>query len=34
MIGDFHLVAASVVAWVGIGLSSAVAILGPSVRKA
>jgi len=34
MIGDFHLVAASIVAWVGIVLSSAVAILGPSVRKA
>jgi hypothetical protein len=34
MIGDFHLVAASIVAWVGIGLSSAVAVLGPSVRKA
>ena len=34
MIGDFHLLAASVVAWVGIGLASAVAILGPSVRKA
>jgi hypothetical membrane protein len=34
MIGDFHLLAASVVAWVGIGLASAVAILGPSVPKA
>ena len=32
-IGDFNLVAASVVAWIGIGISSAVAILGPSVRK-
>lgn len=29
-IGDFRLVAASVVAWVGIGISSAMAILGPS----
>jgi hypothetical protein len=29
-IGDFGLVAASVVAWIGIGISSAVAILGPS----
>lgn len=29
-IGDFRLVAASVVAWIGIGVSSAVAILGPS----
>jgi hypothetical protein len=32
-IGDFHLLAASVVAWIGIGISSAVAILGPSVRR-
>jgi hypothetical protein len=32
-IGDFNLLAASVVAWIGIGISSAVAILGPSVRK-
>jgi hypothetical membrane protein len=32
-IGDFHLLAASVVAWVGIGISSAVAILGPSVHR-
>jgi hypothetical membrane protein len=29
-IGDFRLVAASVIAWVGIGISTAVAILGPS----
>jgi hypothetical membrane protein len=29
-IGDFRLFAASTVAWVGIGISSAVAILGPS----
>jgi uncharacterized membrane protein YeaQ/YmgE (transglycosylase-associated protein family) len=34
MIGDFHLLAASIGAWVGIGISSAVAILGPTVRKA
>ena len=34
MIGDFHLLAASIVAWVGIGIATAVAILGPSVRKA
>ncbi len=33
-IGDFHLVGASIVAWVGIGVSSAVAILGPSERRA
>ena len=32
-IGDFHLVAASIVAWVGIGISSAVAILAPSMRR-
>ncbi len=29
-IGDFRLVSASAIAWVGIGVSSAVAILGPS----
>ena len=29
-IGDFRLFAASLLAWVGIGISSAVAILGPS----
>ena len=29
-IGDFRLFAASILAWVGIGISSAVAILGPS----
>lgn len=33
MIGDYHLLAASVVAWIGIGVSSAVAILGPSERR-
>ena len=33
-IGDFHLLGAIIVAWIGIGISSAVAILGPSVRKA
>ena len=33
-IGDFHLLGATLVAWVGIGISSAVAILGPSLRKA
>jgi len=33
-IGDFHLLAASIVAWIGIGVSSAVAILGPSERGA
>ena len=29
-IGDFRLLAASALAWVGIGISSAVAILGPT----
>lgn len=29
-IGDFRLLAASVLAWIGIGISSAVAALGPS----
>jgi len=29
-IGDFRLLAASILAWVGIGISSAVAALGPS----
>ena len=33
-IGDFHLVTASIVAWIGIGISSAVAILGPSEHRA
>ncbi len=32
-IGDFHLLAASIAAWVGIAVSSAVAILGPSTRR-
>ena len=29
-IGDFRLLAASVLAWVGIGISSTMALLGPS----
>ena len=33
-IGDFHLVMASIGAWVGIGISSALATLGPSMRRA
>jgi hypothetical protein len=33
-IGDFRLVPASVVAWVGIGFVSIVSILGPTRRKA
>jgi hypothetical protein len=32
-IGDFRLVAASVGAWVGIGLSSVVAVLGPAGKR-
>ena len=32
-IGDFHLIAASIVAWVGIAISSAMAILAPQVRR-
>ena len=33
-IGDFHLVSASLGAWLGIGISSAVATLGPTRRGA
>jgi hypothetical protein len=33
MLGDFHLLGASIVAWVGIAISSAVAILGPTMHK-
>ncbi len=29
-IGDYHLIGASILAWVGIGLVSVVSILGPS----
>ena len=32
-IGDFHLIAASIVAWIGIAISSAMAVLGPQVRR-
>jgi hypothetical protein len=32
-IGDFHLLAATAVAWVGIGVVSLVAVLGPSRRS-
>jgi hypothetical protein len=31
-LGDYHLVGASIIAWVGIGLVSVVAVLGPSAR--
>ncbi len=30
LIGEFHLIGASVAAWVGIGIVSVVAVLGPS----
>jgi hypothetical protein len=33
-IGDFRLVAASAVAWIGIGFVSVIAILGPTRRDA
>jgi hypothetical protein len=33
-LGDFRLVAASIVAWVGIGFISVVSILGPTRRSA
>ena len=32
-LGDYQLLGASVVAWVGIGLVSVVAVLAPSVRR-
>jgi hypothetical protein len=32
-IGDYHLLGASVVAWVAIGLVSVVAVLGPSAQR-
>jgi hypothetical protein len=31
-IGDYHLVAASILAWVGIGIVTLVAVLGPTRR--
>lgn len=33
-IGDFRVVPASVVAWVGIGLTAVAAVLGPSRKRA
>ena len=33
-IGDFHLLGASIVAWIGIGLSSLISVLGPSRKQA
>jgi hypothetical protein len=32
-IGDYNLLGASIVAWVGIGLVSVVAVLGPSAER-
>ena len=32
-IGDYHLLGASIVAWVGIGLVSIVAVLGPTAGR-
>lgn len=32
-IGDFHLIGASVLAWVGIAIVSAVAVLGPATER-
>ena len=32
-IGDYHLLGASILAWVGIGLVSVVAVLGPTVER-
>jgi hypothetical protein len=33
-IGDFHLISASVVAWIGIGLVALAATIGPARRRA
>jgi hypothetical protein len=33
VIGDFHLVGASIAAWVGIAIVSVVAVLGPSGKR-
>src|ERR1035437_2187309 len=33
-VGDFHLIAASVVAWAGIGFVEVLSILGPTTRPA
>jgi len=33
VIGDFHLIGASITAWAGIGIVSVVAVLGPSERR-
>ena len=33
MIGEFHLIGASIAAWVGIGIVSVVAVLGPTGQR-
>ena len=33
VIGDFHLVGASIAAWIGIAIVSVVAVLGPSGKR-
>jgi hypothetical protein len=33
VIGDFHLLGASIAAWIGIGIVSVVAVLGPSGKR-
>lgn len=33
MMGDYHLVGASIVAWVGIGIVALVGLLGPARRR-
>lgn len=32
-VGDFHLIGASIGAWVGLGVVSVIAVLGPSERR-
>jgi hypothetical membrane protein len=32
-IGNFHLIAASIVAWIGIAISATIAVLGPQVHR-
>ena len=32
VIGDFHLVGASIVAWIGLAIVSVIALLGPTER--
>jgi hypothetical protein len=33
-IGDFHIVSASIVAWIGIGITAVAVILGPNRKRA